>query len=107
MKFLTDKKNITIAAGVIVVVGVAIYLFMRTPEALTTLSSSNGVVESGTPQAVTVEFVALLSRINSVSLDSSLFDHPAFVNLSSISQPIAPLPLGRPDPFAPLTPGAN
>lgn len=108
MKSLMDKKNLTIIAGVIVVLGVAVFMFMRgsAPEGTLTQTGS-GVPTSNSPQAVTVEFVALLSRINNVSFNLALFDNPTFAGLSSISQPIAPLPLGREDPFAPLTPGAE
>ena len=45
-----------------------------------------------------------LTDLQSVSLDAPIFKNPAFITLQDFSRQIVPEPIGRHDPFAPLTP---
>ena len=48
------------------------------------------------------ELVSLLLTLRSIELDGSLFEDPAFFALEDFGQDIAPEPVGRRNPFAPL-----
>jgi len=48
------------------------------------------------------ELLVLLLKIKSISLDGELFNDPIFEGLKDFSKEIAPQPVGRNNPFAPL-----
>lgn len=48
------------------------------------------------------ELLNSLSELRSVKLDSSIFSDPEFLSLVDFGRTIAPEPVGRSNPFAPL-----
>lgn len=57
---------------------------------------------SAAKSAVDQELIALLLTLKTITLDTALFDDPAFKSLKDFSQELVPEPVGRPNPFAPL-----
>ncbi len=51
--------------------------------------------------------VSTLLALRSVKLDASIFSDPAFMSLKDFSTQIVPEPVGRPNPFAPLSTSAS
>jgi hypothetical protein len=92
-------KNKTII--VVIIIGVvafgAYYFFHKstTPAdgALVT-SSDSGASESG------AELVSFVASLNSITLDTSIFDNTVFNSFVDFSQPIPPQPKGGRNPFS-------
>jgi hypothetical protein len=57
-----------------------------------------------TQDPVDQQLIALLLTLHSITLDSSLFDNPKFTGLRDFGRDLVPEPVGRKNPFAPLTP---
>ncbi len=51
--------------------------------------------------------VATLLTLRTVKLDGTIFSDPAFMGLQDVSTDIIAEPVGRPNPFAPLTSKAS
>lgn len=95
------KSNtiILIIATLIVAAGAYWYFFTGTESAppLTTTTSGN---ESE------AQFQALVSELQPINFNTSIFTDPRFTALVDITTPITPEPTGRTDPFAPI-PGVS
>lgn len=63
------------------------------------------VTETFTSPASSAErdLVATLLQLRTVTLDGTVFSDPAFQSLRDFGSQIVPEPVGRPNPFAPLT----
>jgi hypothetical protein len=48
-------------------------------------------------------FQALVSQLQPISFDTSIFSDPTFTSLVDLATPVAPEESGRLDPFAPLS----
>ncbi len=65
-------------------------------------------VSGASPEgAVGRDLLVLLATLNTITLDESIFDDPAFKNLKNFRVEIAAQPVGRTNPFAPLSGGSN
>ncbi len=97
MSFFSKYKTI-ILVGVLVVIGFFAYsyFFTGTPQAALTAStpSANAAVDQ--------DLIALLSTLNSIKLDGTIFSDPSFQSLQDFSQALVPEPVGRQNPFASL-----
>lgn len=91
-------KNIIIIAAV-VVIGFVLYSFFFTGEDTSVLTSEN---VSPSQTAVEQELISLLLELRSITLETSLFDDPAFNSLQDFSQELVPEAVGRTNPFAPF-----
>lgn len=49
-----------------------------------------------------MQFQTLVSQLQPVSFDTSIFSDARFHALRDLTTPISPEPAGRPDPFAPI-----
>jgi hypothetical protein len=98
--FAKYKKIIIIIA--IAIVGFFIYsFFFGTPKDDSLLSSV-----SNTPSGADVigsEIIQALNQIETLELDRAIFEDPVYRSLVDRSQPIPAEPLGRENPFAPIT----
>jgi len=95
MDFLIRHKIIVLLIG-LGIAGFAWYS-MTAPSStalLTTDSPLNGPDQ---------ELVETLLALRSVKLDGTIFSEGAFTQLQDYSTPIIPEPIGRDNPFAPLT----
>ncbi len=72
---------------------------------LSTSSTSSGslLTTQTVDQGPDRELVSTLLALRAVKLDGSIFTDPAFVSLKDFSTAIIPEPVGRPNPFAPLS----
>lgn len=99
LDFLKENKVLTgiIVAVVLVVGGYFAYGTGSSDELLTT-------TDAGTPTSqVSKELLSVLANLKSISLDTSIFTDPAFLSLSDFGTTIPLEPVGRDNPFAPLT----
>lgn len=106
-------KHKAILGGVVVVVIIGVGYFAFSGSSSGTASTTSGGV---TKQAVTQtsasgvsssagpgqEFVAQLLAIQNIKLNLELFNDPVFLGLEDFSHDIAPQPISRPNPFAPI-----
>ena len=103
---LTRHKLILIVTAV-VVAGVAWYglsgTSAKTPDLVTTTT--------GSKNAAGQVLVSTLLALRAVKLDGTIFSDPSFMSLKDLSIEIVPEPVGRENPFAPLSrqsaPSAN
>jgi hypothetical protein len=87
-----------IIIGIVVAVAVLVYFYWAgssTPSSETLEETSNG-------QVVGAKVFVLLNEINYLKIDSTFFTDPSYKTLRDYSVPIPTLPIGRPNPFAPL-----
>jgi hypothetical protein len=96
MNFLKAHKT-GIAVAVIIIllfVGYGFFFGGSDEEAL--------VSESAVPDAVGGDLIAILGRLQSLSLEGTVFSNPLFRSLVDFGIELTPEPVGRPNPFAPL-----
>lgn len=86
-----------IGLGLAAAAGIGFYLSNRTPD--DTLLTTETLAGGGTEQ----ELVATLLALRAVSLEGAIFLEPSFLVLNDSSSPIIAEPIGRPNPFAPLS----
>ncbi len=90
---IAQNKLLVIVAGLAIAFGLWYGLSPR--ESGTLLIESTG----GAGQ----EVVDTLRQLDAVKLDGTLLSNPAFSSLQDFSTQIVPEPVGRPNPFAPLS----
>lgn len=102
MQWIMQHKLVVVIIVVIVVIGVGYGLSqggaeepLLTPE----------VVPTGSPTADSTdqELVETLLALKAVTLTALIFEDPAFKSLKDLGQTIVPEPIGRENPFAPLS----
>lgn len=98
MSFFSQHKLIAILV-VLVVLGGAWYLFSGSSAPAPTLTTTT--VAGATSQDSSL--VSTLLALRAVKLDGTILSDPAFINLKDFSTQIVPEPIGRDDPFAPLS----
>lgn len=99
MNLITKYKNILTVGAIVLAAFVAYSVFLK-PDTEAPLTAT----EVNTAQsAVDQELIALLSQLRSISLDVAIFSDEQFKSLKDFSQEIVPEPVGRPNPFAPLS----
>lgn len=102
--FAKYKKGIIITLVVILVL--IVLTILRGDKAAeelisTTVNTVNGQQVSGA-NVIGSEIIQALNQIDSLNLDTSIFEDPVFLNLRDKSQDIPIEPKGRDNPFAPL-----
>lgn len=90
-----SKKNMSIAALVIVLFGAGVYFFAGSGGAVTTITA----VPSSQTEAT---FLGLASELDTVTFNTSIFTDQRFLKLQDIHTSIIQEQVGRTDPFAPL-----
>jgi hypothetical protein len=98
MKPQTSSKK-TIIVGVIAIVVLAIVYFYFSNSAPAESVSS---LQSQSASVVGTRVLSLLNQIKSLHIDTSIFKSPAYGTLVDYSVTIPELPVGRPNPFAPI-----
>jgi hypothetical protein len=100
MNFFAKYKNITMVVVIAGLVYLGYSYFFGGVESDSDLISQNvGVAEGG---AVGADLLRTLLTLRSLTLDEKIFSDTVFLSLKDFSQPITPLPVGRPNPFAPF-----
>ena len=96
--FGKHKTTILITLGVIVVIGIWWGFSQETP--------STSLIETQTSSVVSPEdrgLVDTLLQLRAVSLSGTIFSDPAFMSLRDFGKQVIPEPVGRPNPFAPVS----
>lgn len=95
----SSKKTTFIMIGIIVVAFLVFFYFSgsETPESASTLEQS---MPGGATEAARV--LNLLNQIQSLRIDTSIFEATAYQTLVDYTVTIPEVPVGRPNPFAPL-----
>lgn len=96
---LFTHNKIAVVVVAILVAGGSWFALTQQSEPVSLLSTQT-VADNG-PDG---ELVATLLALRAVKLDGTIFTDPAFTSLQDFSTQIVPEPIGRPNPFAPLTP---
>jgi len=97
IQMLSRYKFFVLGAAVLLAFGVWYGLSQGSP-------SSSSLLTADTPtDAASQDVVDTLLQLRAVKLDGAIFTEPAFQTLKDFSTQIVPEPVGRPDPFAPLT----
>lgn len=97
-----NPKNTTIVAIIAVIVLAIVYFYFSggaTPESERTIEAQSANVASN-------RVLSLLNQIQSLQINTDLFKATAYQTLVDYSVEIPELPVGRPNPFAPL-PGVS
>ncbi len=94
-----QNKLVILILGGVVVAGVVWYSFLRdrgTGELLQTTDLTQATEADA-------DIVNTLLELRAVSLSGTIFTDPAFLRLKDFGSQIVPEPVGRPNPFAPLS----
>lgn len=94
---MKSNTTILIVATLVVAAGAYWYFFTGTgnqPPLSTTLATSN---------SAQMQFQTLLSQLQTISFNTSIFKDSRFMALVDLTTPIQPETLGRLDPFAPVS----
>ncbi|MBI2618257.1 hypothetical protein HYW58_02280 [Candidatus Kaiserbacteria bacterium] len=96
---LKKYKNILLVTGILIIAFIGYSLFSDGSDGVSVLVSSP---TSGSQTRGNNELLLLLVSLESISLDDSLFNDPAFKSLIDFGQALIPEPVGRLNPFAPV-----
>lgn len=103
MKIPKQTRNIAIVLVALATIFAAYTFFLRgddVPEDVLLSASENDAGAAG------ADFVALLYQLKSLHLDLTLFDDPVFKSMENFGTEIPPEPIGKPNPFIPLSEGS-
>lgn len=103
-----DTSNAkTIAVVIIIaVLGFFLYRAYGGSSQTDTLSVEGVTTADGTNVAtIGADIAVLLGQLNSLKIDSEIFESPAYQSLNDFTNEVPPLPQGKKNPFAPF-PGA-
>lgn len=92
---IAQNKLLVIAGGIAIAVGLWY--------GLSPSSSSDALLVADQTGGPGQEVVDTLRQLDAVKLDGTLFSNPTFSSLRDFSTQIIPEPVGRPNPFAPLS----
>jgi len=99
MSFITQHKLIVIVAVLLALVG-GWYFLSGSPASAPSLTTTP---VAGATSPADQNLVSTLLALRAVKLDGTIFSDPSFLSLKDFSTQIVPEPVGRPDPFAPLS----
>jgi hypothetical protein len=97
---MTKKtKQIIIGAVVVIITFVVFKVFLsnNTPSDTTLVPDQTTITVAGSQ-----DILALLSSLNKVTLDDSIFSDRIFISLTSFERPIEDQAIGRENPFLPI-----
>jgi len=102
MAFL-QNKIVILVLGSILAAGAGWYLFLRDTAPVALLETEDLSVANGADKDV----VETLLQLRAITLSGTIFTDPAFVMLRDTGTQIVPEPVGRPNPFLPLSGGTS
>lgn len=102
-QLLQKYKTVLIVLGILLVLFIGFRFFTKdtSPEGLTSQPVAGIVPEEGG------DLITLLLELKSITLDTSVLQNPVFLTLQDFSVVLAPEPVGRTNPFAPLGVGSS
>ena len=93
----TTKIVIAVVIGGALLVG-AYLLFFNTNSSSAVTETSN----DASANSAEVTFLNLATQAEAITFDTSILSDPRFTSLIDTSTNVVPVPVGRPDPFAPV-----
>ena len=99
LDFIRHNKILVVVLGLIV--GAGAWYGLSGSSSPNTLLVTEPL--SGSENAAEKDLVATLLQLRSVSLEGTIFGDPSFLSLQDFGSQIVPEPVGRPNPFAPLS----
>ena len=99
MKSLFKNKIVLLVLAGVILAGVVWFSFMRDASQKPLLTTEDLTAAN----AVDSDVVAILLQLRAVSLSGTIFSDPTFMSLQDFGSQIVPEPVGRPNPFAPLS----
>jgi hypothetical protein len=91
-----SANTLFIVLTALIASGGAYWYYQMANEAGPTLSQDTG------QNAAQVEFQTLVTELEPISFDTTVFSDPRFIALTDLTTSIAPEQSGRTDPFAPV-----
>jgi hypothetical protein len=88
-----------ITAGIVMAVILAVAWYV-----LTGTSQPPPILQPDSVDPADQDLVTTLMQLRAVTLDGTIFTDPVFMSLQDFGVEIQPEPVGRPNPFLPLTP---
>lgn len=101
MSWISQHKLVFIL--VVAVVAIGVWYGLSQSGAPAPLLTTSAVDVSPSEQSTDQEIIGTLLALRSVTLSGSIFSDPAFVSLQDFGTTIIPEPVGRQNPFAPLS----
>ncbi|MEK7509161.1 MAG: hypothetical protein AAB605_00430 [Patescibacteria group bacterium] len=96
---LLQNKTLILILGSVLVAGAAWYLFLRDTKTAPLLQTQDLTVASEADKDV----VETLLQLRAITLSGTILTDPAFTSLKDTGIQIVPEPVGRQNPFAPLS----
>lgn len=100
MDYISKHKLLALVI-LILLVGAAWWEFMQSSPAPILATTGTGTTDTQDAQ-----LISTLSQLQSVSLSGAIFSDPGFLSLQDFTTQIVSTPIGRPDPFAPVSASA-
>lgn len=94
-----ESKTPYLILFIIVICAIGIYFYLKGGEIDSGLTLEQVNVEN---QAIGAKVLSTLNMLESLKIDGEVFQTPIYKTLVDYSVAIPPLPVGRPNPFAPL-----
>ncbi len=88
---------------IIIIVGVAIVALIAWYSLSSSSSSPEPLLTTTTADSGDQELLQSLETLKAINLDTTIFSNPAYLSLKDFSTQIVLEPIGRSDPFAPLS----
>jgi hypothetical protein len=101
MDYISNHKLIALLV-LVVLVGAAWWEFTGSSPAPILSTTTAGGTNSQDSQ-----IVSTLLQLQAVTLNGTILSDPGFSSLQDFTTQIVSVPLGRPDPFAPVSPGTS
>lgn len=96
------KHKLLALVVIVILVGAAWWEFIGSSP--TSILATTGTSATDTQDA---QLISTLLQLQAVSLNGAIFSDPAFLSLQDFTTQIISTPIGRPDPFAPVSAGAS
>lgn len=90
-------KNAFIILSLVAIAAIGYYLIVAERGAVIT---ANDALSVGQAERETQEFLLHLGELQTIELSTALFSDPRFDSLVDFTEPVEPVPFGRPNPFA-------
>ncbi|MES3030894.1 MAG: hypothetical protein V4697_00595 [Patescibacteria group bacterium] len=97
-----SKKNTFIFIAILLIGAGAFFYFKGSPADTASSLSASGGPESAEVTAVGTRVLSLLNQINSLKIDTSIFNSVVYRSLVDYTITIPEQNVGRPNPFAPI-----
>ena len=99
MMALFQNKIVILVVGSVLVAGAGWYIFLRDSSQAPLLTTEDLTSATGADK----DIVETLLTLRAITLSGTIFSDPAFVQLKDTGIQIVPEPVGRPNPFLPLS----